>query len=65
MVKEPTLRVEILQDFNNLHVTQSVDEYVAKSNDFMTRWWNNPDTKAFCQYYWDEWLVGKFSNWQL
>ena len=52
------------RSIHDLHMTRSVDEYESKLVDFKQNW-NHGSTKRFYEYFFNSWIQGNHTKWQV
>ena len=62
----PTVYIpQIKADIKMLHGTLSKEEYLFQLNVVNARWQSFQGVKEFQDYFWSEWVDGRFKNWQI
>ena len=56
---------QIKADIKMLHGTLSKEEYLFQSNVVNARWTSYHGVIEFKDYFWSEWVDGRFKNWQI
>jgi hypothetical protein len=51
-------------DIYDMHFAKSASQFVSIKTGAVRRWKDDPETAAFGRYFNDQWLKGKFVNWQ-